>query len=252
MLGDFNSNLSNNDTHNILSSPFFNIPNGRQLYGVNKNKTCCSTKAPIGLRYSYDHVLSTFYNCKYRIINVSKASDHLPVILTIISRNKIGYDFDGVYHLDVGSVDQTGQRHPINFGPYRPFNKIINKVYNELIRGDEIYIITARNPSQTSKNVIMNLLSNTKLKPYIDMISIYYTSNYSKVDVIKDKKINEFYDDSCLRINELYQAIANAILPNLKELYLVEPDQKSWIQINKNNIKPLCKYNFTNESLFYR
>ena len=164
-----------------------------------------------------------------------------------IFKTNYGYDFDGVLHISVTQPDKTGQRHakiwygPYHaetwYGPYKPFKKIIEKIKNNLSDGDNVYIITAR--SSDSQPTINKFLEDNNLSELKD--KVYYTDNQDKTVVLNNLQINEFYDDSCLRINELSSKMKNNLLPHLKKLYFVEPEKLSWIEASDEIIKKECE-----------
>jgi hypothetical protein len=117
MASDFNNSLKSveDDCYRILTDSLFCIKGGKKMYRINNNPTCCDPKlSGKNLKLAFDHILSTFPkdqiandNIIYPIIT----SDHVPIISTIFKI--VGYDFDGVLHLDVTEPDSIGQRNPI-------------------------------------------------------------------------------------------------------------------------------------------
>ncbi len=82
MGGDFNDNL--NDSFRILIDPYFDIENGRKLYGFNKTPSCCNYNLnTIKQNKTYDHILSTLSDNVSEIKTISMASDHMPIIAVI-------------------------------------------------------------------------------------------------------------------------------------------------------------------------
>lgn len=68
--------------------------------------------------------------------------------LQLLKKSIIGYDFDGVLHVDVTPADSTGQKHPLTYvGPYKPFDKIITQIKDQLNKNHKIYVVTARHKS---------------------------------------------------------------------------------------------------------
>lgn len=158
-------------------------------------------------------------------------------IIQSIFKINYGYDFDGVLHTSVTEPDSLGQRHPESGeGPFTPFEKIIKKIKNNIINGDNVYIITAR--SSFEKLVVKKFLDENGLSELKDRV--YFTDNQDKTTILNNLQINEFYDDSCLRINELDSKMKNKLLPNLEKLYFVEPEKLSWIEVNDEIIKQNC------------
>lgn len=85
MMGDFNDDLNKKKSFVIFTDDFFKIPNGRKLYGTNKEKSCCSGSL-VGkyiMSKAYDHILSTSNRIITQVHNVKRASDHMPIIATI-------------------------------------------------------------------------------------------------------------------------------------------------------------------------
>lgn len=238
MMGDFNHTLNKKDPHIILSDVFFNIKYGRKLHGTNKINSCCDKNLRGNAHISFDHILTTLKNIKTRVHKLNNASDHLPI--TALIEKAIGYDFDGVLHTNVGEPDNYGQRHPNNYDyidPKYAFSLIIDKICNEIEKKTKIYIITARD--ENSLTIITNFLNKTKLKKKIPDNNIFFTRNTNKKKIIYNLKLDEFYDDSCMRIVEMFQAGKQDQF-NLK-LFLVDPDNKKWNIIDNNNINILCK-----------
>lgn len=243
--GDFNDEL---DKHLvILSDPFFH--RSRKIYGVNQIPTCCDITLHAMVRTPFDHILSTIPLVTNTVFNLQFASDHLP-IMADITKN-VGYDFDGVLHTDVGEHDVDLQRNPINLtGPYMSFDLIINQIYHELKLGYHIYIITARSNQRLNYLVINSHLAKTKLIGYIDKIMIICTGDTlsgSKVDVIRKYQINSYYDDSCIRMMEIYAEMNKGMLPLLMDLYFVQPESHSYTLFN-HNITTKC---LTKKLTFY-
>lgn len=246
MAGDFNDDLrlvSDENNFRILTDPFFGIKKGRALYGINNKPTCCDPKLLAkNLKKSFDHILCTFPSNQivYEDIDYPiKASDHVPVISKMYKN--IGYDFDGVLHLDVAEPDEMGQRNPFNMtGPYRPFDDIVDQIENDILMGYKVYIITARFNNYNSRNTIINHLLGTKLRSYIDNIVILFTNGRDKTKMLRKLRINTYYEDSCLRAIELYRAKANELLPYLSCIYYVIPEKRTWYKLNNRIIANLC------------
>lgn len=241
--GDFNHKLNDLSTDKkirIFNTSFYK--SHVDLYGITFTNTCCTTNTNF---YPHDkvtdHILSTLSGNKTDVIipyNNNYASDHLPIIrkLKLPPSRNIGFDFDGVLHVDVGYPDRHLQRNPHNLeGPYTPFESIINLIRSEYRSGNKIYIITARPNSIKSLNAITYHLKKYDL---IDKISgIEFSNNKSKAKLLEEKMIDTFYDDSCLRIRELFD---NKECPTLKYLYLVYPEFGIWKLVDKDCIDQLC------------
>ncbi|AGD92125.1 hypothetical protein LBA_00205 [Megavirus lba] len=241
MGGDFNDNL--NDSFRILIDPYFDIEYGRKLYGFNKTPSCCNYNlSMIKQNKTYDHILSTLSDNISEIKTISMASDHMPIIAII--KKHIGYDFDGVLHIDVTKSDDEGQRHPINMtGPYNIFENIVQNILNNILLGNSVYIITARNKTNQNLSVITNHLTKAGLEKYLNNITILFSGGLDKTKLLHKYKINEFYDDSCLRIIELYTSHKKIKLPNLNNLFITYPEKNSYQLINDKNINDICSKN---------
>lgn len=220
--GDFNDEVGRKSV--ILTDPFFR--RSRKLYGVNQTPTCCDLTLNGLVKTPFDHILSTIPLIETIVFNLKMASDHLPIMANITKN--VGYDFDGVLHTDVSKHDSNLQRNPFSFiGPYTSFDLIINQIHHELKLGYHIYIITARPDQRTNYLVINTHLAKTKLVDDIDKITIVCTGSEnsgSKVEAIQKYQINSYYDDSCIRMMEIYKSS----LPFLTDLYFVQPESHSY------------------------
>ncbi len=93
LMGDLNNKIEGNVNYSPSDNSYLFlkdqelVPNGRRLYGVTKENTCCDNNLkPIhnNVTFIADHILSTFKNIKNQVPNpISPASDHLPIIATI-------------------------------------------------------------------------------------------------------------------------------------------------------------------------
>jgi hypothetical protein len=149
-----------------------------------------------------------------------------------VTTMKIAYDFDGVLHRSVRLPDENGERPPYilreNLSKkrsYKPFVRVINQIKKQLTRGDNIYIITAR--SENFLDTIKTFLG--RYFDDIDDIMIFCTEGKDKTPYLLENKIEEYYDDSCLRIKQIYSNRGQ--LPDLKRLYLVLPDAQTFVPI---------------------
>ena len=140
----------------------------------------------------------------------------------------IGFDFDGVFHIDVTPHDQNGHRHP--FDHYEPnpkkFDKIHNLIKNKYENGNTIYIITARD--NKSKNLIRNYLNNHGMQ-FVDDDKILCNGSKPKSETIREYEIAEFYDDSQINIDDIMKNKYK--LDKLEKLFFVNPDDESIKQI---------------------
>ena len=166
-----------------------------------------------------------------KINNVYNTKITITKIITLSKKIKYAYDFDGVLHKNVGPMDEEGQRHPDPQKFNMPFIKIINQINEQIKNGHDVYIITAH----CEQNYIINFLKFHGILIPVDHINT--TCKTDKTNTLRKIGINEFYDDSCLRIIEIYINKNKGLLPNLNKLYLVNPESDSWIEIlkNKNN-----------------
>lgn len=146
----------------------------------------------------------------------------------------IAYDFDGVFHKTVGKPDTFNQRSSESDIDYKPFDKIIDKIASEIVN-NKIFIVTARSDSNQNVSEIKKFIKKTKLSDFYDDIYKIYTNDFTKVFALRNIMANEFYDDSLLRINEVYKAKQAGLLPNLQNIYLVRPESDDWIAINTEN-----------------
>lgn len=171
----------------------------------------------------------------YTIINnyISKQN-----IMSNFTNTKIGYDFDGVIHLDVKPVNVYGERWSFN-NIAQPATKIIDQINKTGLHAN-IYIISARPSNQSNYNIISDFLSKYILPNVLNQIKIYLTSGKSKIDLISKLELDQFYDDSCLRIGQIHNAQLKSVLPKLKKLYLFVPETQVIVQVTKDNINTLC------------
>jgi endonuclease/exonuclease/phosphatase (EEP) superfamily protein YafD len=222
MAGDFNDTLA----HNSL------IFLGRQFYDKTPEKsfTCGDPRLTgVGHTRAFDHILYTGDDNGLRKIlhPGTNASDHLPVVANLkggsYEKLNIAYDFDGVFHKSVGEPDSVGQRHALSLdvNTYVPFMKIIEQIKQQQREGHKIFIITAHCESFLVKKYLQ------KFK--LQNIKIFVTCNGDKSKILKKYHIHHFYDDSILRINEILKQKAN--LPDLKELFMVIPEEDRWIKV---------------------
>ncbi len=93
LMGDLNNKIAGNGNYSSLDNSYLFlkdpelVPNGRRLYGVTKENTCCDNNLKPthnNVKFIADHILSTFKNIKNQVSDpISPASDHLPIIATI-------------------------------------------------------------------------------------------------------------------------------------------------------------------------
>ena len=147
----------------------------------------------------------------------------------------VGFDFDGVIHIDVTKHDNFGQRHPsipFNHIPSNPFNKIINLIKLYYKYNCKIYIITARNSH--SKDIIFDTLHKFNINKYISKDNIITTGdtyNGSKIEMLEKLNIHDFYDDSIKIFNSIVNAKKNNKLKKLKNCYMSIPEKNKIIKL---------------------
>jgi len=90
--GDFNDNLDyikiNDQFTKKINGDSFKFYD-KKFYGLTRKPTCCDkTLEAKKFKYYYDHVITTSENISIGVYNVANASDHLPIIATIIIPKK--------------------------------------------------------------------------------------------------------------------------------------------------------------------
>lgn len=158
---------------------------------------------------------------------------------------RIGYDFDGVLHKNVDEVDGLGEQNYIKdeenlIGLYG----VLNRIKQEISRGHEVFII-----SRGKRNSIMTNLKKLAIDMLFKEENIFTDLgelNISKTKIIKDNKIDVFFDDSVLNIHEINREKKKG---NLKtQLYHVNPFLESYKRIRSSNIK-ILSYNLNWENM---
>jgi hypothetical protein len=148
---------------------------------------------------------------------------------------KVAYDFDGVIHTYVGPPDKYGQRgamtsdiqHLLKF----PFRKIIEQIYAYAKKGYEQYIISARIEMAFIIAILRKLRVTPAMIPDENVLSAW---SDVKWEMLAQKEINEFYDDSCIVITSIQNNRLKPELKHLDNLFLVFPENLNWIEIEKN------------------
>ena len=148
----------------------------------------------------------------------------------------VGFDFDGVIHINVTKSDHNGQRHPsipFNMIPTKPFHKIIDliKIYHEYKYN--IFIITAR--TSKSKSIINETLQKFGISDIISHDNIITTGdmyNGDKTRVLDKLNIIDFYDDSMCIFKSIEIAKKNNRLINLKNCYMTIPENNKIIKLH--------------------
>jgi len=146
---------------------------------------------------------------------------------------KIAYDFDGVIHTYVGKSDAGGQRsalsnHLETLVKHHSI-KILEKIKEYFARGYKQYILSARIDTWHIINILRKMHITAEMIPDENVLSAWSDVKWK---VLKDKGINEFYDDSCITIYNVQKNRKE--LPLLNKLYLVFPEKSSkWMEIEK-------------------
>jgi hypothetical protein len=143
-----------------------------------------------------------------------------------VRERKVGFDFDGVIHVEVEKQDDDGSRSPINHSSYknRCFKLICDKIKEYAILGNKIYIITARS-SSASKQIIINNLKHCEIEPFmIQDNNIIMLGSKSKAKRAIELRLVEFYDDSMKNIEDFISNIPS-IAPPFR-LYKAIPEDK--------------------------
>lgn len=227
VMGDMNSTL--NQKFSICKRP---------LYGINRIPTCCDSSLHAHkLTVPFDHILSTNDQIVSQVHHLTNASDHLPVTAQI--KQNIAYDFDGVLHKSVRKENAKGERYALNIAPseFILFCSIINKIKEDLRNEYNVFIVTARSDNKKNRESIDYILKKVKL---INQVKIYFSHGKNKADILSQLNINVFYDDSCLRVIEIYYSKLIHQLPNLREIYLVINETDNYLLIDENSIENLC------------
>jgi hypothetical protein len=150
----------------------------------------------------------------------------------------VGFDFDGVIHVDVTPTSETGHRHPTiprNYPAPNKFNEIIDLIHTYHKYNYNIYIITARNSQ--SRNMVKQTLINFGVSHMIPDENMYFTGDFNgqdgdKVSTLEHLKIRHFYDDSIAHFKSIYNAKKNNKLMYLNKCYLTRPEVRKIIELN--------------------
>lgn len=152
---------------------------------------------------------------------------------------RIGYDFDGVLHKNVTTVDGLGERNYVRSSTsLMDFYVILDKIRKEIKEGHELFIISRGK----REDVIDNLkkLFVYKLFDENNIITDLGEKNILKSKIIVEKGIDEFFDDSIFNIHDINKEKKKNKLKT--KLYLVNPETDSYKRIKSKNIK-LLSYN---------
>ena len=148
----------------------------------------------------------------------------------------VGFDFDGVIHINVTQSDRYGQRHPsipYNEIPNDPFYRILNLIKLYHAYDYNIYIITSRNSS--SKQLIEDTIDKFNLSKFICSDNIITTGdkyNGDKVEILEKFNITDFYDDSIKIFKSIIIAKNNNKLDKLSNCYMTIPEKNKIIRLN--------------------
>jgi hypothetical protein len=159
---------------------------------------------------------------------------------------RIGYDFDGIFHKNIREKDGLGERHHINNVPLTIYYEIIHKIKQDKANNNEVYVISRGEGDRVRQNIdeiFKNVYSIDIRKDFIkdkNIITDLYKKNIHKSKIIKELGINEFYDDSEYNIHEINRERKKGNLDT--KLILVNPDVEEQKEIKKDNLK-ILSYN---------
>jgi hypothetical protein len=157
---------------------------------------------------------------------------------------RIGYDFDGVLHKNVSDVDGLGEHNNKDEENLIGLYGILNRIRQEVSQGYEVFIVSRGD----RKRILANLkkLAIDILFKDENIITDLEELNISKSKIIKDKKIDVFFDDSVLNIHEINREKKKGYLKT--QLYHVNPFLETYKRIRSNNIRVLS-YNLNWENM---
>jgi hypothetical protein len=162
---------------------------------------------------------------------------------------RIGYDFDGVLTMNVGSIDIRGERHSTNTKTNTNviiFELIRDKILSELLNRNDIYIIS-RNKSYNVVPLLERYFPEIlKRIPKNNIITDLGDLSKSKSEIVLDLSLDEFYDDSPLNVHDINRLRKKNIIKT--DLFIVNPDTNSYQKIKRNNLKILT-YNVSWENM---
>ncbi len=151
---------------------------------------------------------------------------------------KIGYDFDGVFHTNVNNENVLGERTHIEGKNLIPFYVILDRIRQEVIDGHEVFIISRNNRIEVVDN-LKKLAIDSFFKDE-NIIADLGSKDIPKSKIIKEYKIEVFFDDSVYNIHEINREKKKKNL-NTK-LYLVDPELELYKRIKSKNLK-ILSYN---------
>ena len=154
------------------------------------------------------------------------------------SFTNIGWDFDGVLHLEVTPLlNNNDSRHPYDntfkgnghtVQNHKLFEELFQKVIIPLNKSNQC-IITAN----THLDVIKKYKYNTQ--DFINIFKYGIVNSFDKIKELQTKKINYFFDDSNKNILDVYKSWFKGGLSDLQKLYKVIPESIYDIYDHKNN-----------------
>jgi hypothetical protein len=150
----------------------------------------------------------------------------------------VGFDFDGVIHVDVTPTSNTGHRHPTiprNYPAPNKFNEIIDLIHIYHKNNYNVYIITARNSK--SRDMVKQTLINYGVSHIIPDENMYFTGDLygqdgDKVSTLENLNIHHFYDDSIAHFKSIYNAKKNNKLKHLSKCYLTKPEIRKIVKLD--------------------
>ena len=128
---------------------------------------------------------------------------------------KIGFDFDGVIHTNVGPDNGIKSRTPNALLTEQIFTEIQNKIFDYHCHNYKIYIITGRKGQKQTN----------KIKEYLNSCGINIEKNINAIGGEGDKvikaielRLDEYYDDSTSEIQKFIDRKCEilAINPNFR------------------------------------
>lgn len=157
---------------------------------------------------------------------------------------KIGYDFDGVFHKNVEDNNQIGERDYIEGESLIPLYTILDRVKKEIADGHEVFIISRNDRELVLKN--LKRLAIDILFKDENIICDLGKKNISKSEIIKEKSIDVFFDDSVYNIHQINREKKKKNIN--PQLYIVDPVLEKYQRIKSNNIK-ILSYNVNWENM---
>jgi endonuclease/exonuclease/phosphatase family metal-dependent hydrolase len=154
------------------------------------------------------------------------------------SFTNIGWDFDGVLHLEVTPLlSNNDSRHPYDNTFEGNGHKVQNhKLFEELFKKVIIPLNTA-NQCIITANTHLDVIQNYKYnkQDFINIFKYGIINSFDKIKELQTKKINYFFDDSNKNILDVYKSWFKSGLSDLQKLYKVIPESIYDIYDHKNN-----------------